>query len=115
MSTKPKRTKQIKIKMLEEEYQLAKEKAAEYGYPLATFARHVVLSKHIKNRKQDKINASTLAQIAWIGNNLNQIARAVNTAAKKDEIDLMAVNFELAAIRSEVEHLLEVLGVENDN
>lgn len=107
-----KRNKDLKIKMSETEYEYAKRKAKDAGYPLATYARNVILSKKIFDRTQTKINTQYLAQFAWIGNNLNQIAKVLNTQQSKnltDQLNLIEVNLQLSHIQLELENLAKTI------
>lgn len=115
-SFRKKREKDLKIKMFNHEYDDAKEKATEAGYPLATYARHAILNNRVVNRKSLKYNAKYLSQIAWIGNNLNQIARFLN--AKKaqndsDTVNLVELNLKLDDIQNELQTLVKIIEEEN--
>lgn len=107
-TNKPKRNKEIKIKMLPSEYLAAQKKALEAGYPLATYARYATLNKHLYDKPQRAINAKYLSQLAWIGNNINQMARVANTLraqSREHELNLIEFNLRLAEMMTELDIL----------
>lgn len=104
--TKPKRTKEIKIRLTEQEYQaLLDRKKGE----LAVWIRTTCLEQDIPEPKKVKTaDPELLRQLAKIGGNLNQIAKATNTEqARGDIINLLRVTAELATIREQLDELLE--------
>lgn len=101
-----KRTKEIKIRLTEQEHQdLLQRKTGE----LAVWIRSACLEQEIPQSKQVKTaDPELLRQLAKIGGNLNQIAKATNTEqARGDIINLLRVTAELAAIREQLDELLE--------
>ena len=104
--TKPKRIKEIKIRLTEQEYQaLLDRKKGE----LAVWIRNTCLEQDIPEPKKVKTaDPELLRQLAKIGGNLNQIAKATNTEqARGDIINLLRVTAELATIREQLDELLE--------
>ncbi|OOR90734.1 hypothetical protein B0181_04510 [Moraxella caviae] len=104
--TKPKRTKEIKIRLTEQEYQaLLDRKKGE----LAVWIRTTCLEQDIPEPKKVKTaDPELLRQLAKIGGNLNQIAKTTNTEqARGDIINLLRVTAELATIREQLDELLE--------
>lgn len=104
--TKPKRTKEIKIRLTEQEYQaLLDRKKGE----LAVWIRTTCLDQDIPEPKKVKTaDPELLRQLAKIGGNLNQIAKTTNTEqARGDIINLLRVTAELATIREQLDELLE--------
>lgn len=102
----PKRTKEIKIRLTEQEHQaLLDRKKGE----LAVWIRNTCLEQEIPQSKQVKTaDPELLRQLAKIGGNLNQIAKATNTEqARGDIINLLRVTAELATIREQLDELLE--------
>ena len=82
------RSKSIKIRVTPEELLLLQEKAA--GQPLASFMREFCIhSKFPKRRHPPKIDPEFMRKFAGICNNLNQIAREVNS--RHDRYNVMAV------------------------
>jgi len=57
-------------------------KAHAAGLPVATFIRRLILGKKMPVRR-GRFDEDGLYQLCRIGNNLNQIARALNTARKQ--------------------------------
>lgn len=103
---KPKRTKEIKIRLTEQEHQdLLQRKKGE----LAVWIRNTCLEQEISQPKTVKTaDPELLRQLAKIGGNLNQIAKATNTEqARGDIINLLRVTAELATIREQLDELLE--------
>lgn len=104
---RPKRTKEIKIRLTEQEYQnLLDRKQGE----LAVWIRNICLEQDIpKAKKQIKTaDPELLRQLAKIGGNLNQITKATNTdQARGDIINLLRLTAELATIREQLDELLE--------
>lgn len=118
-SKRQKRNKDLKVKLSEIEYANAKQKAQNAGYPLATYARNAILEQRIFDKKQRQINAKYLSQFAWIGNNLNQIARVLNTKNAQggnDKINLVETNILLSEIQNELTILAKIItdNLEND-
>lgn len=104
--TKPKRTKEIKIRLTEQEHQnLLQRKKGE----LAVWIRTTCLEQEVPQPKTVKTaDPELLRQLAKIGGNLNQIAKATNTEqARGDIINLLRVTVELATIREQLDELLE--------
>lgn len=104
--TKPKRIKEIKIRLTEQEYQaLLDRKKGE----LAVWIRTTCLEQDIPEPKKVKTaDPELLRQLAKIGGNLNQIAKTTNTEqARGDIINLLRVTAELATIREQLDELLE--------
>ncbi|MBE8232700.1 MAG: MobC family plasmid mobilization relaxosome protein [Endozoicomonadaceae bacterium] len=94
-----KRTKSIKIRVTEEELLLLNNKKSEPQ--LAAWMRSVSLGERAKKQKSySEIDPKFLAQIAKIGNNLNQIARQVNT-------NNLAALYEIGAIRKQLDELIK--------
>lgn len=103
---KPKRTKEIKIRLTEQEHQaLLDRKKGE----LAVWIRNTCLEQEIPQPKTVKTaDPELLRQLAKIGGNLNQIAKATNTEqARGDIINLLRLTAELATIREQLNKLLE--------
>ena len=103
---KPKRTKELKIRLTEQEHQdLLQRKKGE----LAVWIRNTCLEQEISQPKTVKTaDPELLRQLAKIGGNLNQIAKATNTEqARGDIINLLRVTAELATIREQLDELLE--------
>ena len=97
---KPAKDKFIKIRVTDEERASWKTKAEKQGLTLADYLRKVADEKltniqpspKVNRRKFTKADPELLRQIAWIGNNLNQIARAANQG---DQTDLLVKLIEI--------------------
>lgn len=85
--------------------------------PLAKFIRESALGNVIVRRiHPPKIDKKLLQQIAYIGNNLNQLTHAVNYSVKKNEpLELLTIATELTLIRESLERLENQYTVKNDN
>ena len=82
------RSKSIKIRVTPEELLLLQEKAD--GQPLASFMREFCIhAKFPKRRQPPKIDPEFMRKFAGICNNLNQIAREVNS--RHDRYNVMAI------------------------
>lgn len=103
----PKRTKEIKIRLTEQEHQILLNKKT--GAELATWIRDICLETKTPKKKPIKTaDPELLRQLARIGGNLNQIAKATNTEqAKSDIINLLRLTAELATIKEQLTKLLE--------
>lgn len=103
---KQKRTKEIKIRLTEQEHQILLDKKT--GAELATWIRDTCLE--VKNPKRKTIKTADpklLLQLARIGSNLNQIAKTANTQAKADIINVVRLTTELITIREQLNEILE--------
>jgi hypothetical protein len=56
-------------------------KAHAAGLPVSTYLRKVALGKKVP-RRRGQLNRDAVYQLSKIGNNLNQLARAANTAGQ---------------------------------
>lgn len=98
MKTKqPIRTRFIKISVDDEEYNHIKNNAQLSGEKIAVYARETLLKEVKKPKKKIKlppppIHKDLLYQLAQIGNNINQIARGINTDELNDIQQTLALN-----------------------
>lgn len=102
------RTNIIKIRMTDSEYKLAKIRANEAGYPLATFARYATLMDKLTDKTSQLAHHQFISQLAWIGNNINQIAKGINTANANQQyqaLDLYKIGEQLENLVNELSHL----------
>lgn len=83
---KPKRTSLISLRLMEEEKEVWEAKAEEAGLGnnLSKFIRYCVEHRHIAP-PAPAINSDTYAELGRIGNNINQIAYAINHSIKMGE------------------------------
>lgn len=63
------------------EHEMIKLKAQDAGLSIAEFTRRSVLLKPLP-RRLSKITQATYRELVYIGNNINQLTRATNTAIK---------------------------------
>ena len=100
-----KRTKEIKIRLTEEEHQDLLNRCTKAS--LATWMRETCLGeKQTKQSKVIEVDPKLLRQLAGIGNNLNQIARLVNQHSKQDSVlDRIAIITALSSIERELQRL----------
>lgn len=105
MAEKSNRTKEIKIRLTIEEHEALLKKMV--GRELATWMRNICLDQ--KNQKPIKTaDPILLTQLAKIGGNLNQIARAANTEQTQGNlIDRIKLTAELAIIREQLSEILK--------
>ena len=104
---KPIRTKEIKIRLTEQEHQILLDKKT--GAELATWIRDTCLETETPKKKQIKTaDPELLRHIGRIGGNLNQIAKVINTyEARGDKINPLRILAELATIREQLNSLIE--------
>jgi Bacterial mobilisation protein (MobC) len=98
---KPKRTKSVKIRVSEDELSAMRERCDRPM--LADWLRDFALGE-TKRRPVPKADPELLRQLAAIGNNLNQLARWVNTIKPASAVEcsaaLIALGREVEAIRA---------------
>ncbi len=104
-----KRKKQIIIRFSDDEHAIFLQKMLDAGFSSQSdFIRKSVLgyAKHKQEKEHQKRKdvVKLVNQIAWIGNNLNQSARALNILKNKDDTDkknLAQIAFNLDIIAKE--------------
>lgn len=102
-----KRKKQIIIRFSDDEHVLFLQKMLDAGFgSQSDFIRKSVLgyakNKNETKHKKQKDIVKFVNQISWLGNNLNQLAKALNILKNRDEIDpkiiaKIAFNLEIIA------------------
>lgn len=100
-----KRTKILKIRLSEDEQSELKKKTSG---SLASWVRDIALDSE-KKRKQveiPEVDPHLLRQVSGIGNNLNQIARRVNTEMKRGGINGVLLITQLRVIDAHLKQLL---------
>lgn len=75
------RTKKLQALISPIEYEMIKQKAFDAGLSIAELTRRSVLLKPLP-RRMSRISLATYRELARIGNNINQLTRATNTAMK---------------------------------
>lgn len=103
----PKRTKEVKIRLTDQEHQILLDKKT--GAELATWIRNTCLETKTPKKSPIKTaDPELLRQLAKIRGNLNQIVHIANTEqARGDIINLLRLTAELATIREQLDKLLE--------
>ncbi len=102
--------KLVQCKLSEDDYNKYLEKVHESGYNQSEYFRYCVLTN--KTEIVDKtISNNLIRQLAWIGNNLNQVAHVLNSQRKSNTLNSATweqIIDELQVIRDEVISLKEV-------
>lgn len=105
------RTKSIKIRLTEEEHDQLLRRCGDM--PLAEWLREVGLGQEVKVKRRRKaytpVDPTLIRQLSKLGNNVNQIARVVNTY--KSNLDKVWL---LSALNS-VKESLTALRKDNSN
>lgn len=81
-----------------EEWEKIETKLSKNGLDFSEFARASILAKDIKSKEDQEAVRKIAGQFARIGNNLNQIARAIN----KREIGALEALRELVEIEKQI-------------
>jgi hypothetical protein len=68
-------------------------KAHAAGLPLSTFLRHAALAKRIRARR-GQLERDAIYQLVKVGTNINQLARAANTAGQVVALELLEAALE---------------------
>ena len=82
-----KRQKQVTVRFTEEEYHQLKNKCDAAGMKMEPFLRALVSGCTIRKRPPDSYKALA-AQVAAVGNNLNQLTRLANSTGKIENAQL---------------------------
>ena len=108
MSEQHKRTKQIIIRVSEDEYHQLLENCL---YPRL----ETCLGKKISKKPIHYTDKNLLAWLGRLNGNLNQIAKYINIQNKaKNQIDVLKIIAELALIRANLDQLLEIQYVDKN-
>ena len=104
------RTKQVNIRVSAEEYAALMAEAEKAGMQVAAFVRDAALRKRIK-AAPPAINADAWITLGKTLNNLNQIARHLNAAARLGGEDAAVdeVRQELETLRREIQAVRQQL------
>lgn len=98
-----KRTKKIMLRLTDSEYQKISENCQ---MPIARFIRETALGNAIIRRiVPPKVDPKLIRQIAFIGNNLNQLTKLSHQKNNNNELDNLALLSELAVIRQSLDDL----------
>ena len=85
-----KRPIKISLRLNEQEHEHLKQQAALSGFPMEQFLRGLIANEKMRPRPPNEY-AEIRRQLAAIGNNINQIARAVNARGFASQEDIEAV------------------------
>lgn len=99
------RKKWVHVLVSEEEHIAWHDKATSAGLPLSSLIRQKMDTGIIgRKRKMVEHDPDLVREIAKIGNNINQIARAINTEKSSDGIDLLVL---LSAIERDLREVID--------
>ena len=85
-----KRPIKISLRLNEQEHEHLRQQAALSGFPMEQFLRGLIANEKMRPRPPNEY-AEIRRQLAAIGNNTNQIARAVNARGFASKEDIEAV------------------------
>jgi hypothetical protein len=95
----------LQIRVSESERETFKKKASALGISVSDLIRQAVTRPRVRSGHDREIAREKNRQLGWIGNNLNQIARAVNTQGViNHELDLLK---KLDSIQTEIRAALD--------
>ena len=101
----------VPIRMTTEERERLKEAAKPFGVSLSEFVRRAALKRRMPVAAVAEVNRETYAQLCRVGNNLNQLVRAVNEG-RVAQVD-PKILAELKQLIKEVG--FQTLGVQDDS
>ena len=101
------KSKEVKFRLTEEELNTATHLAEKYGMTINALAKFMVLNLEAPASKTDREVIKDLnTQIGRIGNNINQIARQVNTSSSFYISEKKQVMTSLLEIRNDTRQLV---------
>lgn len=101
------KSKEVKFRLTEEELETATYLAEKYGMTINALAKFMVLNLAAPTSKTDREVIKDLnTQIGRIGNNINQIARQVNTSSSFYVSEKKQVMTSLLEIRNDTRQLV---------
>lgn len=99
-----KRTKEIKIRLSDEEFKKLYQAVLKSGLSREEYVRSL-LKKMVPANKPSPDFIETIKQLRMIGNNLNQIAVI---AHKTKSIDTVRYKHEMLLLQNEIKHILDL-------
>lgn len=99
-----KRTKEIKVRLSDEEFEKLNQDVLESGLSREEYVR-LLLRKVVPSSKPSPDFIETIKQLRMIGNNLNQIAVI---AYKTKSIDVVRYKKEMLLLQNEIKHILDL-------
>lgn len=104
-----KRDKQLKIWVSQEEQEMIRQKMAEFGTEnMGAFVRKMVIDGYILKLDIPELKA-IIRLLGPIGNNVNQMARKLNSGGNIYREDIAEVNAQLDAVYKQLEKILKRL------
>lgn len=97
------KNKRVEVRFSEKELELLREKSIAADSSMSELIRESVLRVRVWDKPSKKLVQQQTAQLAKIGNNLNQIAKYHHV--KKGDVDAIQVVSALVQIRSELEKI----------
>ena len=94
--------KYLKVGMEDSLHQISKDKAKEVGITLSEFVRQLLKNGKVIEKNDDKI---IIYHLNKIGNNINQIARKINSEKSYRVIDSVIYNM-LSQIKNDIDILV---------
>lgn len=99
-----KRTKEIKVRLSDEEFKKLNQAVLDSGLSREEYVRSL-LKKIVPSNKPNVDFIETIKQLRMIGNNLNQI---VVIAHKTKSIDTVRYKHEMLLLQNEIKHILDL-------
>lgn len=99
-----KRTKEIKVRLSDEEFKKLNQAVLESGLSREEYVRSL-LKKIVPSNKPNVDFIETIKQLRMIGNNLNQI---VVIAHKTKSIDTVRYKHEMLLLQNQIKHILDL-------
>ncbi len=104
------RSKSLNVRFTEDEWARLLERAAPSGRPPRELAREALLHGSMTSapKSRARADAELTGQVARIGNNLNQVVRALNEAKAAGQLDLVTLKMAVDRIDSMRSELAEL-------
>lgn len=107
------RTKQIHIKLTDEEYEILMQKCAEFNLTQAGYVRTAILFGSVQDTKP-RVDENLIKQLVYevnrIGNNINQIAYICNSKYEVTEREMIEAKDNLFRAEKYIVDVLNGLG-----
>jgi len=105
--SKDPKTKMLRIRLTQEQYDLLKEKSERADKTMSDFVRDFIVKGKVTKCRKENLS-SLILHLSRIGNNINQIAKNLNIARLNNELgeqdydllldELMQINLNLKAL-----------------
>lgn len=93
----------MSVRLTEREYKHLKRQAANAGLKMEPFIRKLIMGENITPRPPDNI-VNLIREVNYIGNNINQIAKKVNSENRVSQSQLEEIMRLLGEIYREVKN-----------